>query len=144
MKTSKRVNRPMLDDVDRGSPPPSAVNTLIRLMVHEDHDVVAKAALAIGDVGCLAARPLAAAIFQAESPYHRTMMVVLLREVGSAFDIEVIVALIQVMISDPSEKVRALAAETLRILGERSLKLRKSLQPRRLASSRAGPGCPAR
>ena len=136
MKTKK------MDEVDRAlAAVQRAVHTLVRLMVHEDHDYAVKAALAIGDLGTLPARPLAAAISQTPSPFHRSAMVILLREVSPPNDNEVFLALAQVLASDPSEQVRALAKETVGILTERSLGATRGRQPRTPASRQTAPGC---
>ena len=141
MKMSKKVTRPRPDEVDRAlAAVQRAVDTLIRLMVHEDHGFAAKAALAIGDLGTLPARPLAAAISRTSSPYHRMAMVILLREVSPPFDVEVFLALAQVLASDPSEQVKAFAKETVAILSDRSPKLYKRPAAREAGQQQDLPG----
>lgn len=130
MNTDKLGVRPKLDDVDRAvADAQRAVDTLVRLLTHADHNLALKAALTVGEVGSLPVRPLIAAFSRAKSSHHRLAMLVLLRELAPPFDLEVIGAMSRVLESDPSNQVKTLAEQVLGEMRDRTLQRSKKEKP---------------
>ncbi len=123
MSKKNRAARPASDDVDRAfTEAGRAVVKLVAIAAaHPDPELASKAARALEELGSMPAVPLVVAIEQIPWESRRLMLMTLLRDVSPGFNLQVILALTRVVMSDPSEKVRAAAGETLGILRRRSL-----------------------
>lgn len=83
---------------------------------HGDDHYARQAAEALCDLGSQAALPLASVIEQIPSPERRRRMVIQLREIPPYLGLGVWATLRRIAQADPSEEVRAAAAETSSIL----------------------------
>jgi hypothetical protein len=122
MCQKNRTSRPARDDVDRAfTEAGRAVVKLVKLAAaHQDRELALKAAMAIGEVGSLAARPLILALEHTPSEDRRLAMLGLILDVTPVYDLQMALALSRVVLSDPSEKVRTVADQTLGILRRRT------------------------
>jgi hypothetical protein len=122
MSKKRRTPFPIFDEVDR-----------IRLKVYKavcelvmiadtstDEGLAERGVEALVDLGSLASVPLATVIEQIPSARRRLRMVVSLRDIPPEFRLDVCFTLMRLKQGDPSELVRAAAAETSRILRKRS------------------------
>jgi hypothetical protein len=122
MSKKNRTPRPARDDVDRAfAEAGRAVVKLVKLAAaHQDRELALKAAMAIGEVGSLAARPLILALEHTPSEDRRLAMLDPILDVTPVYDLEMALALSRVVLSNPSEKVRTVADQTLGILRKRT------------------------
>ena len=88
-----------------------------------------KAAEALRDLGSLAGPPVAASIEHIPSEARRLLMLTALREIPPILGFDIYTALLRIGANDPSESVRAAAAEA-----SETLRLRSHERFRRLAA----------
>jgi hypothetical protein len=122
MSRKRKTPFPIFDEVDEVRLKVyKAVCELIMIAgASKDEAIAARAVEALVDLGSLAAVPLAAVIEQVPSARRRLRMVVALRDIPPEFGLDVCFTLMRVMKADPSQAVRAAAAESSRILRHRS------------------------
>jgi hypothetical protein len=110
------------DEVDRATAAlRRAVGRLIRLLGHDDPRVVARAALALHELGPSAAGPLAAALPRAGSRRAKVMIIAALQEAGPAARAAATAAMWLVMKREKDPGVRAAAHLALQRLTTEAL-----------------------
>jgi len=130
MTKPRRPARPKYDEVDRAFiRAQRAIHDLVRLMIHPDANLAVKAALAVGELPGLPARPLAATAVWVGSSPRREAMLVLLRDLSPSFDLKVLRGLMRVLESDPPDRIKELVEEILGVMWERSRRVFKKEQP---------------
>ena len=114
--------RPKPDEVARAiSGVRSAMIKLASRMCTDDYAVVVRTAQALREMGEFAGGPLAVAMSRAADPRHRTLMLALLREIGSFADTDVYNVLKRMAKKDPEEVVARMAEGVLHHLIERQV-----------------------
>ena len=117
-----KVDRPKPDEVDRAVRGlRSAIGRLARLIVHGDPRVVVKAARALRRVGLYAGGPVASTLSRSPDPRHRLAMLVMLNDIGSGADPDVIEVLVRLGEKDPNPVIKYQARCLLSTLMDREL-----------------------
>ena len=115
-----KTERAKPDEVNRAiSGVRSAMVKLASRMCTDDLRVALRAAQALREMGEFAGGPLALALSRAPDPRHRTLMLALLREIGSFADPDVFRVLKSMARNDPCELVARIAEEVLMHLLDR-------------------------
>jgi hypothetical protein len=118
---------PIKDDVDRALLQVHRAVWKMVLIAAADPDtgLAGKAAMALGDLGALVAGPVAAIVEQIPSASRRLLLVQQLRMIPPTLGLQVWLALLRLVTSDPSPEVRTAADEVLDIDGRRSREMFK-------------------
>jgi hypothetical protein len=114
---------PIHDDVDRAllQVYRAACKLVMIAATNRYTPYAVKAAEALTDLGSMAAVPVASVIEQIPWESRRRLMATVLRDIPPLmFCLDVPLILMRIAASDPSEEVRAVAAETAEILRKRS------------------------
>jgi hypothetical protein len=113
-KLRRKVERHKPDEVDRAvASVKSAVGRLSRLVFSDDLRLVKKAAASVFDIGAFAAGPVAKAISRAPDPRQRMALLLLLEQLGSFTDPDVIKILMRVSRKDANIMVAQRAGMVL-------------------------------
>lgn len=140
---SKRPKQPspVKDDADRAiAQIHGAVCQLIEIAGgHPDVKLVTKAVNDLKRLGSLAAAPLREAIDRFPGEERRVLLVTLLGGVAPMSDMATVIRLTELMATDPSERVRAAALETLGLLRRRVRERREARASKEVGDPEARP-----